>query len=242
MFLKYENSRLGLAAVLLVAFTLLAGSGAARAYTPQDPPGGGGPGLPKEPIDYTRPFRQNEVTKRAHITFKPEPGFTEDARRNEVVGVVRLRAVLNVSGEVTNVGVIKGLPDGLTEKAIAAAKRIRFTPAEKDGRAVSQQVVLEYNFDIFYDDDKVDERAVIIEKPPAGYTEEARRNNARGKVVLKVGLTSRGEALLISVERGLPYGLTEKAVEASRLIKFKPAVLKGRPVSQIATVEYSFGP
>jgi TonB family protein len=109
-------------------------------------PGGGGGG---RDVDYTRPFRQNEVTRKALITFKPEPGFTEDARKNNVTGVVRLRAVLHASGSIQSISVVKGLPDGLTEKAISAARQIRFTPAEKDGRNVSQYVVLEYNFNIY---------------------------------------------------------------------------------------------
>jgi TonB family protein len=110
-------------------------------------PGGGGGG--GGAIDYTRPFKADAVTQRAIITFKPEPGFTEEARRNNVTGTVRLRAVLSASGEVTGVSVVKGLPDGLTEKAIAAARQIRFRPAQKDGRTVSQYVVLEYNFNIY---------------------------------------------------------------------------------------------
>ena len=108
------------------------------------PGGGGGGGL-----DYTRPFKQSEVTRKAIITFKPEPGFTEDARKNNVTGVVRLRAILHASGGIQSISVVKGLPDGLTEKAIAAAKQIRFTPAQKDGRTVSQYVTLEYNFNIY---------------------------------------------------------------------------------------------
>ena len=110
-------------------------------------PGGGGGG--GGGIDYDRPFRQNEVTQRALITFKPEPGFTEDARRNNVTGLVRIRAILSASGEVTGISVVKGLPDGLTEKAISAARQIRFRPAQKDGHTVSQYVVLEYNFNIY---------------------------------------------------------------------------------------------
>ena len=109
-------------------------------------PGGGGGGAPE---DYHRTFKQNEVTRKAVITVKPEPGFTEEARKNNVTGTVRLRAVLAASGSVQGISVVKGLPDGLTEKAIAAAKQIRFTPAEKDGRAVSQYVLLEYNFNIY---------------------------------------------------------------------------------------------
>ncbi len=108
--------------------------------------GGGGGGTP---VDYNKTFRQGEVTRKALIVSKPEPGFTEEARKNNVTGVVRLRAVLSSGGAVTNISVVKGLPDGLTEKAISAARNIRFQPAQKDGRTVSQFVILEYNFNIY---------------------------------------------------------------------------------------------
>jgi TonB family protein len=108
--------------------------------------GGGGEG---GPVDYSRIFPQRDVTQRALITSKPEPSFTEAARKDNVTGLVRLRAVLSASGEVTGITVVKGLPDGLTEKAIEAAKQIRFRPAQKDGHVVSQYVTLEYNFNIY---------------------------------------------------------------------------------------------
>lgn len=111
--------------------------------------GGGGPGGGGGGVDYNRTFQPREVTAKAVITSKPEPGFTEEARKNNVTGLVRLRAVLSSGGAVQNISVIKGLPDGLTEKAIAAARNIRFRPAQKDGRNVSQYIVLEYNFNIY---------------------------------------------------------------------------------------------
>jgi len=60
-----------------------------------------------------------------------------------------LRAVLSSGGQITNIQPMKRLPDGLTEKAIEAARRITFTPAEKDGRPVSQYITLVYNFNIY---------------------------------------------------------------------------------------------
>ena len=207
------------------------------------PPGGGGSGGSGEPVDYTLPFKQSEVTRRAVITDRPEAEFTEKARQNDVEGVVRLRVVLGASGKVSDINVIKGLPDGLTEKCVAAAKKIRFHPAEKDGRKVSQYVVIEYAFvGPYWNETDVDERAVILEMPAPEYTEEARRHHTRGKVVLKITLTSFGSVMVDSVERGLPHGLTEKAVEAAERIKFNPAKTGGRPVSQRATAEYPFAP
>ncbi|MFL6255088.1 MAG: energy transducer TonB, partial [Pyrinomonadaceae bacterium] len=107
------------------------------------------PGASGDSIDYTRPFKQSEVTRKAIITFKVEPGFTEWARRFNVTGVVRLRAILHNTGTVQSISVVKSLPHGLTEKSIAAARQIHFEPAQKDGHPVSQYVVLEYNFNIY---------------------------------------------------------------------------------------------
>ncbi len=118
-------------------------------------PGGGGKadagqaGNRDAPVDYGKAFRQSEVTQKAKITFKPEPGFTEWARRFGVTGVVRLRAVLHSSGTVQNIVVIKTLPHGLTRQSLDALKQVKFTPAQKDGRAVSQYAVFEYNFNIY---------------------------------------------------------------------------------------------
>jgi TonB family protein len=89
------------------------------------------------------------VARKAVIVFKPKPGYSEEARRRNTYGVVRIRAVLTSDGKVKNIVVVYGLPDGLTERAARAARRILFFPAEKDGRAVSQYVTLEYNFNIY---------------------------------------------------------------------------------------------
>lgn len=95
------------------------------------------------------PFTQKEVVRKALIVYKPAPGFTEEARKNNVVGVVRMRAILSSTGRVTGISIIKSLPDGLTEKAIRAARHMLFFPAQKDGREVSQYIILEYNFNIY---------------------------------------------------------------------------------------------
>jgi len=44
---------------------------------------------------------------------------------------------------------VRAVPNGLTEAAIRAAKRIRFVPATKDGKPVSMWMTLEYNFSLY---------------------------------------------------------------------------------------------
>lgn len=111
--------------------------------------GGGGPGGPGGGGDPNRIFSPKDVTSKARVLSKPEPQYTEEARKNQVTGTVILRAVFSSTGQVTNISARAGLPYGLTERAIAAARQIKFTPATKDGRPVSMYIQLEYNFNLY---------------------------------------------------------------------------------------------
>lgn len=95
------------------------------------------------------PFVPKEMMEKALIVYKPEPGYTEEARKGNVRGVVTLRAVLGAAGKVRDVSVVKSLSKGLTERAVSAARRMLFFPAVKDGRPAAQYVVLEYHFNIY---------------------------------------------------------------------------------------------
>lgn len=105
-------------------------------------PGGGGGG-------YDRIFTGKEVTSKARLISKPEPQYTEDARKNQITGTVVLKVVFASNGSVTNIRTVSGLPFGLTERAIAAARQIKFSPATKDGHPVSMWMQLEYNFNLY---------------------------------------------------------------------------------------------
>lgn len=94
-------------------------------------------------------LRGSEVDQRARLLSKPEPQYTEEARKNQVSGTVMLRVVFSSSGEVVQIRALNTLPFGLTERAIAAARQIRFVPAMKDGHPVSVHMQLEYNFNLY---------------------------------------------------------------------------------------------
>ena len=94
-------------------------------------------------------MRTSEVDQRARLLAKPEPQYTEEARRNQITGTVMLRAVFASSGEVIQIRALNALPFGLTERAIAAAHQIRFVPAMKSGHPVSVYMQLEYNFNLY---------------------------------------------------------------------------------------------
>lgn len=110
---------------------------------------GGAPGANPDGYDRSRVYNPPQVTERARVLSKPEPQYTEEGRKNGVTGTVVLRVVFSSSGEVTNIRAVQGLPSGLTEKAIAAARQIRFSPAKRDGHPVSVFMQLEYNFNLY---------------------------------------------------------------------------------------------
>lgn len=94
-------------------------------------------------------YKMSEVDVKPRIRSKPEPGYTEEARRRGVSGRVVVSAVLCRTGEVGDVEVIRGLPYGLSEESVKAARRIKFEPARKDDERVSVRVRILYDFEVF---------------------------------------------------------------------------------------------
>lgn len=99
--------------------------------------------------DYNRVFSPREVTQKARLLSKPEPQYTEAARKYAVSGTVVLRAIFSAKGQVEKIRVMSKLPHGLTERSIEAARGIKFQPAIKDGRPVSQYIQIEYNYNLY---------------------------------------------------------------------------------------------
>ncbi len=89
------------------------------------------------------------VTQAVNITSKPRATYTDLARQNVVQGKVVLRVTFLASGGIGAIAVVSGLPNGLTEQAIAAARSIKFEPAKAAGVAVSVTKTIEYTFAIF---------------------------------------------------------------------------------------------
>lgn len=116
-------------------------------------PGGGGsggsPGDNPNDDESHRVYKPPEVSTRPRVISKPEPQYTEEARRNQITGTVVLRVVFSSDGQVTNIQTMQKLGGGLTEKAIVAARQIRFVPATRNGHPVSMYMQLEYNFNLY---------------------------------------------------------------------------------------------
>ena len=102
-----------------------------------------GPGPDDEKCEYPI-YKGSEVDRKLRILGKPEPDFSAQERRENAYGKIVLTTVFCGSGEVTRIRVKSGLSDRVNAKAIEAARKIRFTPGEKDGKKVSQWLIVEY--------------------------------------------------------------------------------------------------
>jgi TonB family protein len=94
-------------------------------------------------------YTGKDVTTKVRLIAKPEPDYTEEARQSQVTGTVVLKAVFASDGMVKHILVVEALPDGLTERAVRAARKIKFIPATLDGNPVSMYIQLEYNFNLY---------------------------------------------------------------------------------------------
>lgn len=84
----------------------------------------------------------------AEITSKPNPVYTEEARKLHIEGEVLLEVVLEASGQLRVVRVVRGLGHGLDESAARAAEQIRFKPALRDGQPADSKAVLHIIFQL----------------------------------------------------------------------------------------------
>ncbi len=106
-------------------------------------------GQPTTGLGKEQDVRKMTAHLRPTILYKEKAKYTEEARVLKVQGLVVLLATFNANGQITDIRVVRGLPSGLTEEAIQAARRIRFQPAYENGVLVTVRAQLEYNFTLY---------------------------------------------------------------------------------------------
>jgi TonB family protein len=79
-----------------------------------------------------------------------------------------------------------------------------------------------------------------IYSPNPEFSEEARKKKIHGVVVVSLIVGVDGTAHDITVQKGIGYGLDEKAVQAVSRWKFTPALKEGQPIEHKITVEVDF--
>lgn len=84
------------------------------------------------------------------ITFKPNPTYTSEARNLKLEGEVLLEVQFAANGQLHVNRVVRGLGHGLDEAAVAAANKMRFKPATKNGQPVDSTAVVHVVFQLAY--------------------------------------------------------------------------------------------
>jgi TonB family protein len=87
--------------------------------------------------------------KKLVIVFQNYAKYTDEARKAGVIGRIKLLVTFSENGYVSKIVVKKGLPNGLIESAIKAARMIRFLPSEKDNKPLTTTKTIEYSFSIY---------------------------------------------------------------------------------------------
>jgi len=89
-------------------------------------------------------------TNAVEITYKPNPVYTDEARQLRLEGEVLLEVSFGANGQLHVNRIVRGLGHGLDEAAIAAANKMRFKPALRNGQPVDSTAVVHVVFQLAY--------------------------------------------------------------------------------------------
>jgi len=90
------------------------------------------------------PDRPTPRDRPLQIIEKPKPSYPDGQTDSQ--GTVTLRVEFLSDGKIGRINVIKGLPHGITEMAIQAARQIKFKPEVKNCYAVDIVRPVSYAF------------------------------------------------------------------------------------------------
>ncbi len=167
-----------------------------------------------------------------------------------------VEAQIDATGAVTGTTIVRGRSPELDAAAIAALERWRFEPATRGGVAIGSSYRVGFTFaltdDIETPTESESEPAGPFEvggeiEPPRrllaplpSYPDDAWAQGVSGDVLVRAVIDEKGDVTDVEVLRGLPYGLTEAAVEAIRRWKFAPATRQGKPVAVYRNLNLRF--
>jgi TonB family protein len=81
--------------------------------------------------------------------YKPEPPYSEEARKAKYQGTVVLLIIVDTQGSVSDARVVKPLGLGLDEKALETVRTWKFKPGMRNGIPVPVRVMVEVTFRLF---------------------------------------------------------------------------------------------
>lgn len=80
--------------------------------------------------------------------FRPDPEYSDEARKARLQGTVELELVVDENGRPRDIRIVKSLGLGLDEEARKAAAKWRFKPGMKDGKPVPVPALMAFAFQL----------------------------------------------------------------------------------------------
>jgi len=200
------------------------------------------------------------------LVKKVAPVYPPLARQAHIQGTVILKIVIDKSGNVFSVQLVRGHPM-LSPAAMEAVRQWKYQPYLLNGEPVEVETNVEVNFKL------ADEPAqgvvgdmpggpaetgpprpatpghirissgvaqgLLISKANPLYPPDARKQRVQGVVVLKVNIDKEGDVTNVELISGHPL-LAPAAIDAVKLWKYKPYLLNGEPIAVETQVQVNF--
>jgi TonB family protein len=208
------------------------------------------------------PTKQSEISdSKELIPIKVQRAeFPLAAREDVLQGQVLIRMFVSETGDVTRVEVVSGHPI-LAQSAVNAARKWKFKPFVRNGKAVPVNTVVPFDFafrenvnqtssirsshlgpasdgkPLSLEKDLIAGELIYTVKPV--YPREAKRKGIQGNVVLSAVIGKDGTVQKLNAVTG-PRELIDAAIAAVQQWKYKPYMLKGEPVEVDTTITVKF--
>jgi TonB family protein len=191
---------------------------------------------------------------------RPQPVYPDDAKKAGVQGIVVLHAIISKAGTVEQLQVVSG-PEMLRASALDAVRQWTYKPYLLNGQPTEVETTINVNYTLVDPVPPAEEQgpqdpgsASLTPRKVGGavsaptlayqvspqYTDQAKKAKLNGIVLLSLVVDAQGLPQNVRVVRGVGMGLDEKAIEAVKQYKFKPAMENGEPVPVQLNMEVNF--
>jgi TonB family protein len=106
-------------------------------------------GAQRPPVTGDRPLRVGGNVRPPRVLSNVDPEFSETARALRISGNSQIYLWVEPDGSPSHLRIARPAGLGLDEKALEAVSRYKFTPASRNGTAVTVEIYIEVNFQIF---------------------------------------------------------------------------------------------
>jgi TonB family protein len=190
-----------------------------------------------------RAYQKPELIERIN------PEYPEEAKEQGIQGLEILQAQIDISGKVSNLESIKTTHSLLSQSAMVAIKKWKYTPGMVSAKPIQVPLTVLVNFIL----EKTSRQPVLgsvrysidspwvrlLKKAAPEYPVEALKQNIQGKVIIMAFVDKNGYIPHIKVFEGHPL-LAQAAVSAIKKWRFEPYLIKGMRQSILFTVTVVF--